>query len=87
MHEEFSSSDESHNEEDLLFSLENVMHANQEWVISLHQNLFFQFSALNLVIIYDDILSQRFHSEDFAGIFFLDQEYFTEATSSDDFPD
>jgi hypothetical protein len=41
MHKELSSSNEPHNEEDLLFCLEDVMHSNQEWVISLHQNLLF----------------------------------------------
>ena len=36
MGEKFTTSDESHYEEHFLFRLENVVHAHQEWMISLH---------------------------------------------------
>jgi hypothetical protein len=36
VHEQLSSTDESHHKEDLLLSLENVVHSYQEGVISLH---------------------------------------------------
>jgi hypothetical protein len=35
-------------------------------VISLHQNFFFKLSALNLIIVEDNIFSKGFH-----GIYFL----------------
>lgn len=39
VHEQLTSSNKSHNEKDFLFSLEDVVHANQERVIGLHENL------------------------------------------------
>lgn len=41
--EEFTSSDESHNEEDLLIGLEHVAHADKERMISLQKDILLQF--------------------------------------------
>lgn len=87
MHEEFSTSHKSHDEEDLLLSLENVMHANKERVVCLHQDIFLKLSALNLIIIDDDIFPQRFHSIYLFASFLLNQKHFTEASSSNNFLD
>jgi hypothetical protein len=38
MHEKFSTSNEFHDEENLLICLENVFHTNKEWMISLKKN-------------------------------------------------
>jgi len=34
--EQFSASNKFHNEEYFIFSLENKLHSNQKWMISLH---------------------------------------------------
>jgi hypothetical protein len=39
VHEEFTTTDESHNEENLLFGLEDVAHADEEGVVGLQQNV------------------------------------------------
>jgi hypothetical protein len=65
VHEQLTSSDESHDEEDLLVSLEHIVHTNQEGMISLEQDFFFQLCAFYLVIIDDHILSQRLHGINF----------------------
>lgn len=82
MHEKFTTSHKSHDEENLWLSLKYVVHTNKEWVISLHEDLFLKFSALYLVIIENDIFSQRFHSKNLFGILFLDKEHLTEASST-----
>lgn len=43
MREELTATDKTHDEEDLVLSLEDVVHANKEWMISLHQNVLLQF--------------------------------------------
>ena len=57
MHEELTTSYEFHDEENLLVSLEDVLHTHQKGVISFLQYLFLKQSRLNLVVIYYDILS------------------------------
>jgi hypothetical protein len=64
VHEELTSSDESHHEEDLLFRLEHVMHSHKEGVVSLHQDVLFQLCALNLIVVKDHIFPQRLHGVD-----------------------
>jgi hypothetical protein len=55
VHEEFTTPHETHNEEDLLVGLEDVVHTNQEWVISLQQDIFFKLGAFDLVVLQDNI--------------------------------
>ena len=57
VHEQLSSSDESHHEEDLLLSLEDVVHTDEEWMVCLHHNVLLKLCALNLVVVDDNILS------------------------------
>jgi len=40
MHKQFATAHKLHYEKNLLFGLENVLHTNQEWMISLLQYLF-----------------------------------------------
>ena len=82
MHKKLSSSNEFHNEENLLIGLENVLHTNKERMISLKENFLFQKCWFNLIIINNDVFSQRFHSIYFSIISFLNQENFTERTST-----
>ena len=42
VHEQFTATDESHDEENLVVSLEHVAHAHQEWMVSLEQNIFLE---------------------------------------------
>lgn len=85
VHEELSSSDESHDEEDLLVGLENILHSNKERVISLKQNILLKFRAFDLIIIYNHILSKTFHGIVVTIVFLFHQEYLTERASSDNF--
>lgn len=84
MHEQFTASHESHNEENLRLCLEDVMHANQEGMIGLHQNLFLELRGLHLIVVENDVLPQRFHRINFSSVFFLDEEDLSEAASADD---
>ena len=58
MHEEFTTTDESHDEENLLLSLEHVAHTDKEGVIGLKQDVLFESSRLNLVVLNDHVLSE-----------------------------
>ena len=80
VHEELTAPDELHHEENLLVSLENIFHADQEWVVSLHEDILFQKCGLDLVIIEDDVLSQRLHGIYSLILNFLDQEDFTKTS-------
>ena len=61
VHEELATSDESHDKENLLVCLEHVAHSNEEGMISLQKDVFLQPSRLDLIILNDDVLSERFH--------------------------
>jgi hypothetical protein len=56
-------------------------------MISLHQYLFLQFGALNLIVINNDIFPQRLHGVNFLRSLLFDKEYLTKASSPNDFPD
>jgi len=62
MHEQLSSSNELHDEENLLVCLEDVLHTNKEWMIGLEQYIFLEKGTLNLVVVKDNILSKTLHS-------------------------
>ena len=88
MHEKLTASNEFHDKEDLLIRLKDVLHTHQKWMVSLHKDIFLQKCWLDLIIVKNDILSQRFHSVNGLSLVMLDQEDFTEASFSnyaDDF--
>ncbi len=58
MHEELASSNELHHEEDLLLSLKDIVHAHQERVVRLKQDVLFQLGALDLIVINDDVFPE-----------------------------
>lgn len=87
VHEKLTTSHKPHDKEYLRLRLEHIAHANKEWMVSLHENLFLKLSALNLIVIEDDIFSERFHSINILRALLLNKEYFTKATSADDLLD
>lgn len=87
MHEEFSSSDELHDEEYLLVCLEHVLHSHQERMIGFQQNLLLQQSRVQLVMLQDNVFSQRLHGIDFAILNLLNQKYLSKAPLSNNFLD
>ena len=84
MSEKFTTSYESHDEENLLLSLEDVIHSNQEGVISLHKNVLLKFRRLNLVILDDYILAEGLHGVGIVSSTLLDEEHFSKGTATDD---
>ena len=57
MHEKFATTDKPHDEENLLVRHENVAHSHEKRMISLQQNIFLEFSWLNLIVVDDNILA------------------------------
>ena len=84
VHEQLTATHEPHHEEDFLLSLEHVAHAHEEGVVSLQQDVLFQTSRLDLVVLDDNILTQRLHSVNFLRSSLLDKEDFTEGASTND---
>ena len=82
--EKFTTSDESHYEEHFLFRLENVVHAHQKWVISLHKNVLLQLCRLNLVVLDDNILAQGFHGVGIVCASLLHKEHLAERAATND---
>mmetsp|Transcript_94264 Transcript_94264/g.129853 ORF Transcript_94264/g.129853 Transcript_94264/m.129853 type:complete len:307 (-) Transcript_94264:476-1396(-) len=83
---ELTTSDKSHNKEDLLISLEHVVHTNEERMIGLQKNILLKLCALNLVIIDNNILSKTLHGINFTRlVFLLDKEYLAETSSTNNF--
>ena len=87
MHKKLATAHKPHYEEDLLFGHEDVAHANQEWMVSLQQNIFFQLGRSYLVVVKNHIFTQTLHSVNFLIVFFLYQENLSEATSANNFND
>lgn len=57
VHEELTTTHESHDEKDFLFSLEDVAHAHQERMVSLKQDVFLELCRLNLVVLDDHVFT------------------------------
>jgi len=87
MHEKLATAHKPHYEEDLLFGHEDVAHANQEWMVSLQQDIFFQLGGSDLIIVKNHIFAQTLHSVHFLCVFLLDQKNLAEAASADYFDD
>jgi hypothetical protein len=80
MHEELTTSDKLHDEEDLLIGLEDVLHADQEWVIRLQKDLFLKHGGLDLIVVKNDVLSETLHGEDGIITDLLNQEDLTKTS-------
>lgn len=71
MHEKLSSPYKAHDKENLLVRLENVVHANQEWMIGLKQDILFKLGAFDLIIVDDYVFPETLHGKVVSIIFFL----------------
>jgi hypothetical protein len=63
------------------------MHAYQEGVISLQENIFLQFGRLYLVVVQNNVLTQTLHGINLLVRLLLHQENLSEAASANNFPD
>jgi len=87
MHKQLSTSDELHDEENLKVSLEDILHTNEERMISFLQDIFLEHSRLNLIVVQNDVLSEGFHGIDRARVFLLDKEHFSKTSLTNNFDD
>mmetsp|Transcript_42273 Transcript_42273/g.40497 ORF Transcript_42273/g.40497 Transcript_42273/m.40497 type:complete len:264 (-) Transcript_42273:562-1353(-) len=86
MHEQFSSSHESHHEEYFLLCLEHIVHSHQERMVCLEKDLLFELGTFYLIVVDDDILPETFHGIHLFAALLLHQEHLTKASSPNDFP-
>lgn len=82
--EKLTTSNEAHDEENLMFSLEHVVHADEEGMISLHQNVLLQLSGFDLIVFNDDVLAKSLHGIDVVCTAPRDKEDFTKRTATND---
>ena len=82
--EQLTTSHKSHDEEHFLLRLEDVIHTDQEGVISLHENVLLEFRRLNLVILNDYILAEGLHGVGIVRSTLLDEKHFSEGAATDD---
>lgn len=83
--EKFTSFDEFHDEVKLAFILEDVFHRDEERVFHLNENVFLKKSALDLVIFYQDVLSNGLHGIVLSVVFLLNEKHLAEASFAQDF--
>jgi hypothetical protein len=79
---QLTSTNELHDEEDLVLRLEDIFHSHQEWVMCFHENLLLKEGALQQVVVEKLIFSESLHSIIYWRSFLLDQEYFSKGTFS-----
>jgi hypothetical protein len=84
VHEELAAADKAHHEEDLLVRLEHVLHADQEGVVRLEQDVLLKLGALNLVVVDDHVFAQRLHRVVLAIVLLFYEEYLSEGAAADD---
>lgn len=84
VHEKLTTAHKFHDEVDSLVVLEHELHANEEWMISLLQNLLLEHRRLNLVELKDGVLTQSLHCVQILRVLLLNQEDLTEATLTND---
>ena len=84
MHKELSAPHKFHYEEDFLVCLEDVLHANQEGVVRLLQDVLLEQSRLNLVVVKNDVFPQRLHGVDATSVRLLHEENLSKTTLSND---
>lgn len=79
---ELSSSDERHNKEKPQVRHEEVLHSNQELVLTFEHDVFLKFGVLDLVIFKQNILSDDFDCVKLFIELKFSQEYFTKCAFS-----
>ena len=85
MIKKFASIQKIHHHIELILRLKSVMHVNQERTVHFLHDLPFWLSVINLISSENVIFVEYFHGEKMVSAFLLDQKYFAEGSSSDDF--
>ena len=81
---ELCSSDEGHDEIQTHIILEQVIHTAEEDVIALKHDIFLEHSAVDLVVLDENILTKTFDRIELIFSLQLSQKDFAEGTSSND---
>ena len=71
-----------HNEVNPSFALEHIVHANNEGVIYVIENVFLELDVIKLFVINNSILSDTLHSVEVLGIDVLHKEHLSEGSLS-----
>ena len=87
MTEQFSTFDKVHKEVDSKIVLEDIVHADYEWVLDIIKNVFLKLKAVEKVLVYYDIFSYCFHGINLLSFAILDKENFSESSFSNHFFD
>lgn len=87
VHEELSTTNESHDKEDLGLGLEDIVHADKERMVGLHKDLFLELGAFYLIIVENHVFSQTLHRVNLLAVLLFNEEDLTKASSSNDLPD
>jgi len=77
---EFSSSDEGHDEKESEFRHEEVLHANQELVLTLKHDVFLQLGVFDLVVFDQNVLPYNFYCVELLVKLELRQKHFAECS-------
>lgn len=80
MAEQFSTFDEVHQEIDSKIILENVVHADNEWMLDIVEDVFLKLQAVKKVLVNDNILSYSFHGVHLLRLSVLNKENFAECS-------
>jgi hypothetical protein len=59
---------EPHEEVNSVLILENVVHADNEWMLNVVEDIFFEFDVVELFVINDSIFSNAFHGVDLMSV-------------------
>ena len=87
MSKQLASLNENHQEIDPEIVLEHILHVDQEGMVNLIENIFFEIDVLHLVVLQDKILSDTLHGEQFTGSLLLNKEHFAESSFANQFLD
>ena len=83
VHEELATSDELHDKVELGVGLEHVLHADEEGVVRLLQDLLLEHRRLDLVVVEDHVLAQGLHGVDIISAFLLHEEHLSKRALAD----
>ena len=77
---ELATLDENHQEIDSKIVLEHILHIDQEGMVDLIENIFFEIYVLHLIVLQDKILADTLHRIQIACAFLLNQIHLPEST-------
>ena len=76
---ELATLDENHQEIDSKIVLEHILHIDQEGMVDLIENIFFEIYVLHLIVLQNKILADTLHSEQLTGSLLLYEEHFSKS--------